>query len=546
MMRIETIPQIHSNPLANDYIQGSPRLSGRYHGHPRDEAAWASRLEYLARKPLAADRGQLADALVAYNRNVANHEAALRHAELLRSPDTVVVIGGQQPGLFSGQLLVIYKAITIIRQAREAEQRLGRRVVPVFWIAGEDHDIAEVDHIHVLRPDLSVHKLQLARSDQERISISHRPILREQWEQAIRSLAGELPDTDAKAGYIRQLSAICEESRTLSEAFARILAWLFGPAGLVLIDSAHPSIRSLETAMWKQLIASNDQLREAYVRAAEELAAAGYTPQADVHPDGANLFYYHQGKRLLLYRKGEAYADRQGLVALSQDQLLAIAEQEPEQLSNNVLTRPLMQDYLFPVLAAVLGPGEIAYWGQLKEAFETLDMRLPLLVPRACYTLLEPSDQKTMERFGLTIEDALYRLREKRDAWLGSQETFDVERAFADVEAAVRSAYEPLIASAGKVSPVMKALGETNLARIIEQVHYYRGRIEKEIAGKHEVGLRQFDRLGASLMPTGVPQERVYNVFAYLNRYGEGWLEHLLHQHQPDPLDYRHHYVVYL
>jgi len=545
-MRIETIPQIHSNPLANDYIEGSDRLSRRYHGHPRDDAAWVSRIEYLAKKPLAAERGQLADALLAYNRDVGNHDVALQQIELLRSPESAVVIGGQQPGLFSGQLLVIYKAITIIRQAREAAKRLGRPVIPVFWIAGEDHDIAEVDHIHVLRPDLSVHKLQLARSDQERASISHRPIPRDQWEQAIRSLASELPDTDAKAGYIRKLSAICEESRTLSEAFARILAWLFGSEGLVLVDSAYPPIRSLETAMWKQLILHNDPLCEAYVRAASDLAAAGYAAQADVHPDGANLFYYHQGSRLLLYRRGETFGDRQGLVNLTREQLLSIAEQEPDKLSNNVLTRPLMQDYLFPVLAAVLGPGEIAYWAQLKEAFELLDMRLPLLIPRACYTLLEPSDQKTMERYELTIEDALYRLREKRESWLSSQETFDIERTFADVEDVVRRAYEPLIESAGTISPVMKALGDTNLSRIIEQIHYYRGRIEKEIAGKHEVGLRQFDRLGASLMPTGVPQERVYNIFAYLNRYGEGWLDDLLHRHQPDPLDYRHHYVVYL
>jgi len=545
-MRIETIPQIHSNSLANDYIQGSSKLSHRYHGYPQDESAWSSRIDYLARKPLAADRHQLADALSAYNKSIGNHESALKQIERLRSPDSVVVIGGQQPGLFSGELLVIYKAITILRQAREAEKRLARPVIPVFWIAGEDHDIAEVDHIHVLRSDLSVHKLQLNRSDQERVSISHRPISREQWEQAIRSLASELPDTDAKAGYIRQLMELCGESRTLSEAFARILAWLFGSAGLVLIDSADPSIRRLESTMWKQLILHNDKLREAYIQAASELAATGYSAQAEVHPDGANLFYYHQGSRLLLYRRGEGYGDRQGQVHLTQEQLLSIAEQEPDKMSNNVLTRPLMQDYLFPVLAAVLGPGEIAYWGQLKEAFELLGMRLPLLIPRACYTLLEPSDQKTMERHGLSIEDALYRLGEKREAWLNSQETFDVERAFTDVEDVVRRAYEPLIESAGTVSPVMKALGDTNLSRIIEQIHYYRGRIEKEIASKHEVGLRQFDSLGASLMPTGVPQERIYNVFAYLNRYGLRWIESLLYEHEPNPLDYRHHYVVYL
>src|SRR5690606_750812 len=125
-------------------------------------------------------------------------------------------------------------------------------------------------------------------------------------------------------------------------------------------------------------------------------------------------------------------------------------------------------------------------------------------------------------------------------------ETFDVETEFAEVEEAIRQLYAPLMERAASINLVMGQLGETNLARILDQVRYYQKRVQKEITSKHEVGLRQFDRLARSIIPGGVPQERVYNVFSYLNRYGDGWLRHLLHEHRPDPYDYRYHYICYL
>lgn len=546
-MKIEPISLMHANPIARDYVQRQERIAARYSGFPQEEAVWRKRIAYLTQgRELAADRRELAAALAEYNRRIGNHPAALDQIERLASPEALVVIGGQQAGLFTGPLLVIYKAITILRQAREAAKRYQRPVVPVFWIAGEDHDLAEVDHIHLLRAGHQIHRLQLAKQDQDRVSISHLPISPEDWQEALRGLAQALPDTELKPELIETLTSICRDSHTLSEAFARIMARLFGAEGLVLIDSADPAVRRVEAPMWKQLILHNAELHRAYLTAQEALIKAGYHPQAEVHADSAHLFYYEDQKRLLLYRRGDGFADRFGQVRLTKEELLQIAEEEPAKLSNNVLTRPLMQDYLFPVLAVVLGPGEIAYWGQLKEAFACLGMELPVIVPREGYTLVEPGDQKLLERFGMTVEDVFRRLAEKREAWLRSQETFDVEEKFAAAAAQIRGIYKPLIEQAGEVNAVMRSLGEANLRRILTEVDYYRKRINAEIEAKHAAGLRQFDRLERSLNPGGVPQERVYNVFAYLNRYGDGWLRALLAEHRPDPLDGVQHHIVYL
>lgn len=545
-MNIKSIPQIHSNRLAQDYILGKTSIRDHYDRIAHDASDWDSRVAYLANKPLSADREQLVQALSSYNRKIGNSQAALDHIEQLRSSEAMVIVGGQQSGLFTGPVLVIYKAITIIRQAREAAEHYGRPVIPVFWIAGEDHDYAEVDHIDWLNSDLNIERLQLSRRTDNRISISHLSISAEEWESALRELAAALPDTEWKAEILNKLRDIHAASETLSDAFARMMAWLFGEEGLVLIDSADPEVRRLEAPMWRELIVHNESLAEAYMTGVRRLEAAGYVPQAEAHPDGANLFCYVDGMRLLLYREGEYFADRHGVVKLTKDELLLRSERDPASFSNNVLTRPLMQDYLFPVLAVVLGPGEIAYWGQIREGFHCLRMEMPVLLPRESYTLVEPVDQKILDKHGLTIEDALKDLSIHREAWLKSQETFDVEGEFAEVEQAIRQLYDPLVKRAGTISPTMEQLGASNLSRIIDQVHYYRNRIDKEIALKHEVGLRQFDRLAASFLPGGVPQERVYNIFAYLNRYGDRWLHDLLHVHRPNRGDYRHQYIVYL
>lgn len=545
-MRIDAIPATYTNPLARDYVNGDPRAIARFAGSPWEESTWKSRLSYMANKKMHADREQLADVLASYNQAIGAHPNVLEQIELLRRPETLVVIGGQQSGLFTGPLLVIYKAITVIRQAREAAKRYDRPVVPLFWIAGEDHDLAEVDHVHLLQSDLQLRKLQLHGLEHDRQSISDLPIPEGSWEQAIRELATELPDTELKAELLRKLTSLCSDANTLSIAFARIMAWLFGEEGLVLIDSADPAVRQLETPMWHKLIMMNDPLRDAYEQGKTNLDSNGYPQQADVHPDGANLFYYHEGKRLLLYRDGDNFVDKQGIVSLSREQLLQIAEQEPHLLSNNVLTRPLMQDFLFPVLAVVLGPGEIAYWAQLKEAFTVLEMEMPVIIPREGYTLLEPIDQKTLAKHEMTVLDALHELDQRRNQWLESQVPFDIDAEIAEVEASIRRLYEPLIDKAGEINQVMRELGQANLKRIVDQVTYYRNRLHREVESKHEVGLRQFTRLQASLLPNGIPQERVYNVFAYLNRYGHHWIHHILHGHRPVSDHGRNHYVLHM
>lgn len=514
--------------LASDYIHHFSQVEELF-DYAWQPDALERRLGDLPEQ-LAADRSALADALRAFNGRFAAPPEALAAIDKLERGDAVAVVGGQQAVLLTGPLLVVHKAVTLLRVARDAERRLGRPVVPVFWIAGEDHDWAEASHTYVQMADGQPRRLELDGAPDGRQPVSRVAVGAEQWERALAELDEALPATEFKPALMDKLRGLCAAADTLVDLFAALMTALFGAEGLVLMDSDDPALRKLEGPMFKQLIDRQPAFAEAFVRGEQRVRALGYTPQAEARADSANLFVVGDSGRLLLHRRADgAYADRGGEAVLTADELAELAEAEPERLSNNVMTRPLMQSYLFPVLATVLGPGEIAYWAMLREAFAEAGMRMPVIVPRMEFTLVENTVRKQMEKLELTFEDALLRLEEQRERWLAGRDELGLPQLFADTRDKFAELYRPLLGQLATVNKGLADLGETNMQKIIEQIHFLETRSVQAFESQFEAAGRQFDRIKASLTPLGKRQERVYNVLAYLNKYGDAWLRELVH-----------------
>jgi bacillithiol synthase len=489
----------------------------------RDRAEWLD----LRRSP-SVHRAELVRALMDYNKCFNSNEAVLNHIRELESPEALTIVGGQQAGLFGGPMLVIYKAITIIKEARAAEAYLGRKVIPVFWIAGEDHDFDEANHTYTLPAQGQPLRIRMDHAHAGKQPVSHLRIQAEEWTTALNELCGSLMDTEFKPVLFAQLQALLEESSTMVEAFSRILGQFFGPYGLVLLDSSDPQLRRLEAQMFRLLVEESRALNEAHIRGRQAVEKLGFQPQADIFEGQANLFVVHPEGRLLLLRKAEGFSDRRNIVSYSMNELLEMTEQQPELLSNNVLTRPLMQEFLFPVLGTVLGPGEVAYWALLKEAFHLIGMRMPIIIPRMSFTILEGGIRKQMDKYGVTFDDMMTRYEEVKSSWLKAQDHLELDRKFAEVEAAVESLYAPLLKELSTVNPGLQKLGETNLQKIREQISYLAGKSQDALLAQHDAGVRQWERMKHSLIPLGKPQERVYNIFVYTNKYGEDWLRQLM------------------
>lgn len=528
-MNIVPEPLSGGSRLARDYIDRFERVSGFYGGDYRDQRSWEKRVKWLdSTEENRINRKALVASLRLYNERYNPHKAVHQSLDLLEQDGTLVITGGQQSGLLTGPMLVVYKAMTIIQAAREAEQRLGRPVIPLFWIAGEDHDWDEANYTYMLTADLEVTKIKIDGDEDSRTSVSLTPVAQEQWKEALDTFQNLLQDSEFKPGMMDLLRRSVETSTGLSDAFAKLMGALFGKYGLVLLDSADSQLRSLESSVFEKMIKQNESLGHSYQLAARDIVGLGYELQADVPVNGANLFYLFENKRLLLFRENGIFTDRRGLVSMTETELLTQLERHPERFSNNVLTRPLMQDSLLPVLGTVLGQGEISYWAITRYAFAEMGLEMPLIIPRLSFTIVEHNSRKYMEKYNLTFQDICVNLESKRQAWLSAQDQFDLDYRFRETKESFNRLYEPLIQDLSRIQPGLLNLGESNKERILAQMDFLLNKTKEALKQQHHASLRQWELIEQSLVPLGRPQERVYNFFYYLNRYGMSLLDDLM------------------
>ncbi|MFX3633133.1 MAG: bacillithiol biosynthesis cysteine-adding enzyme BshC [Candidatus Pristimantibacillus sp.] len=521
-----------AQPLTEAYIHRTDaNVDSLFGYHPEREHDWVKRMKRL--DETAENRANpvaVADVLKRYNSGLNASPEALQSIIAI-AEGAQVIVGGQQAGLWTGPLMVIHKAVSIIGAAKYASTLLGRKVVPIFWIAGEDHDWDEANHTYVLNAEQELRKLVVQRPDGARTSVSRTGIDSDVWSGLLEELEQALPHSEFKPLLLEQLAQRAEQSRSLSDLFAGVLSYLFSKEGLVLLDADDPELRKLEAPMFRNIIERNDELEQAYAGAADKVQEYGYKLQADVVPGSANLFVFQQSKgdeRTLLHKLEGQYQDRKGNVSFTKEQLLAIADEQPWQLSNNVLTRPLMQDYILPVLGAVLGAGEIAYWALTGDAFRKLGMEMPIVIPRMSFTLVEGTIAKHMLKYDLSFDDVVLRFEDRKQQWLMEQDQLSIDERFATVKQSFNDMYGPLLELASSVQPGLAKLGETNRQKIVEQIEYLESKTKDAFSKQYEASIRQLDRIALSLWPSGKPQERVLNMTAYWNRYNTAWLEKLL------------------
>lgn len=512
--------------LAARYMQRDRAvIESFYEFHPDD---WEQRIKWVeAKEKTRAQRIQVAEVLRQYNQRLQQHDAVRQAIERLQNPQALVVIGGHQSSLLTGPLFVLYKALSIIKMAQEAERKLARPVVPIFWIAGEDHDFDEVNHTYIMNADFALQKISLNKPTSLRMPVSQIRLDNCAWEMVWQNLHQRLPQTEFTPNLLARLQEMVRTCSTLTESFAIILSHLFGGEGLVLLDAADPKLRAIETPMFQTLITENERLQIAYTASEQALIAQQYPLQVQRSPHSANLFFITTEGRQLLYQQNDKFHNRSGTIKQTKAQLLKNAVMSPNQLSNNVLTRPLMQEYLFPTLATVLGPGEIAYWAQTKQAFRVLGMRMPIIWPRMGFTCVEGTLQKLLHKYGVSIEDIIYSFKEKQGIWLQSQDELRIDERFTALRSEVDDKYTVLLQLLATSLPTLNQLAITNQAKVLEQIDFLHRRAKQALTKQHEVGIRHWQRMKVSLYPMEKSQERILNMLAYASRYGEDWFSWL-------------------
>ena len=438
----------------------------------------------------------------------------------------VAIVTGQQVGLFTGPAYSIYKALTAIRAARELTAA-GIDAVPIFWLASEDHDLAEVDHCFWPSRDGLQRLARQGAADSPKLSDGRRVgeiALGDSISAAVAAAAEALDGSDS-AAISSALADSYRSGETFSSAFGKLLARLLRGRGLILLDPMEPRIQRLAAPVYRRALSENEALIHELTARNKALERAGLDAQVRVAASGTLLFTTLDGRRTALRAKNGGFVA--GDAAFSLAQLENALDKSPGDFSANVLLRPVVQDSLLPTAGYVAGPAESAYYAQASVVYQRLLGRMPVILPRASFTLVEPRVARLLRKYHLEVRD-LFRGRQHVRARLERESVpRELARHFSTGDKNLRRYLARLRRPITKIDPTLAGALSTAERKMLFQLEKLRGKagrasdFRENRLDTHEQTLRD------ALYPHRGLQERSLCLLPFLARHGAPLLDEL-------------------
>lgn len=503
-------------PLVQAYLNDDPALRGHYRHRPDDQGLHAA--AQRAFDPAA--RQALVEVLRDQYAGLSDTAAVHANIALLALPDALTITTGHQLVLFGGPLYVPFKILNVIRLAREQSERLQRPVLPVFWMATEDHDRAEVDHTYFRGQ--RIHWSGAAGGAVGRLTLHG---VEAAVEQAVQAL-GEGPHAAEYAALIR---SCYRPDRTLAEAMRLLMHGLFGAHGLLILDGDDPRLKRLFIPVMREELLN--QVAERTVHYANERLPHGYEGQAHARP--INLFHLCPGHRRRIVEEDGRFHVLDGGPSWTADELLAELEACPADFSPNVLLRPVYQETVLPSMAYIGGAGELAYWLQLGWLFQALQVPMPAVLMRTSAAFLPAKRWRQWQELGLG-EPALFDDPAALHRSVAVANT-DHRTELGAEQAELHAFYQRLQATAVAADPTLRGAVEARSAAALRGIERLERSMLRAARRRSDTQLARLDATLEAIRPGGGLQERRENILPLLADRGSPLLELL--QHQLDPLE---------
>ena len=472
------------------------------------------------------DRDKLCNALTEINSKIGAGKTTHDNIRLLRLPETVAVVTGQQAGLFSGPLYTIYKALSAVKMAADLNEK-GIRAVPVFWVATEDHDFDEVSETFFIGKGEDLRLTEYRPAGYSESSPVGRVEIDAEIGQVIEQVFADLPETEFSTDICELLTESWMPGSSFGDAFAKTLAAILDKYGIVFIDPMNERIKRLSSPIYAMAVRNADEIASRVTSRNAELEKEGFHAQVLVEENYFPLFWHNDaGRRMALRKVGDGvYRAKEDRREFRLAELERTASDDPQRFSPGVMLRPVVQDFLLPTACYFGGGAEIAYFAQNSEVYRVLNRPVTPVFHRQSFTVVEARYRRVLEKLGLEFSQ-LFGGLEKTLLTL-AEENFspDTARLFAKAEETINSELNALDHTLSQIDPTLAE----NLAKRRRKIIYHIAALRKKTllaqGRKDDTLNRQVENLFASLLPNGELQERSINVVSFLNKFGSGFIE---------------------
>jgi len=528
----------HTTRLFLDYLSYATSVHGFYPRSPifsdwvKDES---QRVAYDA-----ARRTKVSGILERQNRAWGASAKTLANIERFRR-GALVAVTGQQVGLFGGPLFSIFKALTAVKLAEQATAS-GVDCVPVFWLATEDHDLAEVNHVALLSEHGLPEPFTVESHAFQSSAVADAPVGTVKFGPEIDAVVERAASLlgDSNSDVTTWLREAYRPGESLGSAFALLFARMFADWGVILLDPADKDFHDLAKPLFRAAIERADELDEALLARGKALESAGYHQQVKVTSATTLLFEVKNGARTVVRRSNNGASEfAVGEERSSAAALLDRIEAAPERFNPNVLLRPVVQDYLLPTLVYAGGAAEVAYFAQVAVVYEKLLGRVTPILPRFSATFVEAKPGRILTRYQLSLPDLFLGPEKVREAIAARSLPPDLQTRFEEAYASVERSMAVLRESIGKLDSTLVDTANATRGSMWHQINRLHMRVTRAEQQRNEVITRHADALSNALFPHKALQEREVAGVSFVARYGPALLADLYQQIHPDCHDHQ-------
>ncbi len=469
------------------------------------------------------DRYRLIDSLVESHQLRCAPESSFESIKCLEQTDCFMIITGQQPGLLGGPLYTFYKVIHAVVLARRLSKERPENFIPVLWDASEDHDFPEISKLHWLSKNKDVTSYQWSGTGDNKRPLFNIPADQTPLDELISQIEETTFHTDFTENILEQFASCLSNAKSYPDFFDNLIWKLFEDDGLVIIRPEDKWFRELSRPLIEREILDPLRSTASVNRISDILQNNGLPPQIHKRTDRASFFLIDNNQRIPVYVSEDGFSTDVG-VSYSTDDLLEKLYSNPQAFSPSAVLRPIIQDAVLPVATSILGPSELAYHFLLKDMYDFHQTTRPCLVPRFGLTLVDARELKLIERYDISAADlaanpsALVKRIAREDAALDWHKNKQI------ADASLWELFETWKKHAENIDPSLVNSLQKNLVKIQKELERSESLLIRKIAEKDDQVLRHINALQNALYPEGGLQERTYNIYQYISKFGPDFL----------------------